>query len=1463
MDGKIGFILTADDNHLMIQMSVSGQKAGQKLGSTIHNTATREMDKGFKGFKLSETIFQGMGQGVGQKLAGGIMAGVAGAIGGVGALIGDSIKVGGEFEKTEIAFGTMLGSATKAKEMLASITKFSAETPFELPGVTNAAKQLLAFGIDADKVMGTLKTVGDVAAGVSAPIEDIAGIIGKIKADGRLDAGTLGELSGRGVPMIAALAAQYGVAESQVRKLVESGVVGFPEVSKAFEAMTGAGGKFNNLMAAQSQTVSGKISTLNDQFTLLKLKIFDAFKPATSGIVDLLGEVFSGLQGNDAAFAGVNKQAQAFGDELKAHPEYAAALKQAVTDLTEQGLNLAIDGARSLTEYLKENPTAIKDGIDNLKGFLTMLQQIVGVLGLAIEGWKEIGTLIKGAENVGAEGMLNSAQKKVVEARMKQKQEQGVDIGDGYKRPLLAGSMYDNEYQKTVNDVLVETANAKRKQQEQDKFKLKPGEIYGPVQQEAIGPQQQKVVKPPESKEDNALRIKQNTEIRKAQAEYRQAILKSKKDRYQQGSTERINLEEQIELGDVRDKHSEKVAALRTELAQYVKDKQKKIKKGEKGGIDYTAAIERTRKLITAEQNILNTELGDTRTKFSQQRLASTRETTKATTVDKERLREGRSAAATTKLASTEAAAAPGSLKGQEIRYKIDVAGINEKYDKSKVDGQAQLTELRQKQADKVKSGQTSGYDYTAAIGRQQELMRLQEQSRTAELAGLQYRRRWELRQQQDTRDEQKRGSVRGMDKAETQSQQNISQARSQIQEATAGDSIAKRKIGYQSEIQQTNFKYDNTQRDTRQQIQDLEVKRKNKVDFNLSDGVDYSAEIAAKQKLISENETLRQSELQLLKIKQQQQEVVAQREAEDRKTAAARSRRDSNEQTANQKRLSELQRKKSTTNDPIAVVAIDKEISEFSLNADQSNSATQYKDKLTDLRTGQRRQQQNKQMGISDPALETVDFGAEIAAVESQAAATTGKFNQEKSNLNASFQQTINEKYKEERNQLIDQAHTLRMETLRTQLDNTKDERVKVGIQLEIDQAGITQQYDVALRDLDKLLKQMGERKDKFIAAKLPTDGIDAMIKELNDIRKGTVAQKTNATASRNAKVPFETAAAEAAQTRKEVSAIALTKSPVLAATQAEASQLMVRGKFAESAAVGRQAAIGEEQLRYNDQRASLKEQVAQTQASGIQIPIEELNQMNDAVEKLHNINLSNIKTQFDELTAAISASNLQLMEMGQGASTDFFQKIISGTATVDDAFKGMVRSMINGIAQIIAQNLAAQMFGSAQSGDKNQGGASSALGFVGKLLGFSDGNEVPGDNRFQSMRQGNSPIAHALRKEGSDAIIAALTPGERVLNLQETAAYHERFPAGILNYNTGGIAGEMGNIHSIMPAGSAAAVVGGGNMEGNFNFNFDHKGADDKNNGFDQLNAKLEGAVRKVMIDESRSGGILNRYR
>jgi hypothetical protein len=74
----------------------------------------------------------------------------------------------------------------------------------------------------------------------------------------------INQLTGRGIPIIQALAAQFGVAESEVRKLVESGKVGFPNIERAFRDMTSEGGKFADMMAKQSGTLAGLWSTFAD-----------------------------------------------------------------------------------------------------------------------------------------------------------------------------------------------------------------------------------------------------------------------------------------------------------------------------------------------------------------------------------------------------------------------------------------------------------------------------------------------------------------------------------------------------------------------------------------------------------------------------------------------------------------------------------------------------------------------------------------------------------------------------------------------------------------------------------------------------------------------------------------------------------------------------------------------------------------------------------------------------------------------------------------------------------------------------------------------------------------------------------------------------------------------------------------------------------------------------------------------
>jgi hypothetical protein len=181
-----------------------------------------------------------------------------------GGFISQMVAVRGEFQQTEVAFTTMLQSKDKANKLMAQMVQLAATTPFTLSEVAKSGKQLLAYGFAADTITDNLTKLGDIAAGVSAPIGDIAYLFGTLKTQGRAFTKDIREFSGRGIPIIAELAKVLHTTEANVSQLVESGKVGFPEVEKAFSNMTSAGGMFFNLMKEQSKTLTGRISNLSD-----------------------------------------------------------------------------------------------------------------------------------------------------------------------------------------------------------------------------------------------------------------------------------------------------------------------------------------------------------------------------------------------------------------------------------------------------------------------------------------------------------------------------------------------------------------------------------------------------------------------------------------------------------------------------------------------------------------------------------------------------------------------------------------------------------------------------------------------------------------------------------------------------------------------------------------------------------------------------------------------------------------------------------------------------------------------------------------------------------------------------------------------------------------------------------------------------------------------------------------------
>lgn len=233
-----------------------------------------------------------------QMLATGLLA-IAAAAGG---LIIKGISLAAELEQTEVAFTTLLGSGEAATKMMKDLQDFAATTPFQFPELANGAKMLAAFGVETEDIIPTMQRLGDVSAGIGAPIGEIAEIYGKAKVQGRLFMEDINQLTGRGIPIIQELAKQFGVTEEEVRSLVSSGQVNFGHLEEAFISLTSEGGKFEGLMAAQSQTLGGLWSTLKDNIGIslasIGKTIVEAFdlKDKMAGWIEGLGKITTSIQ---------------------------------------------------------------------------------------------------------------------------------------------------------------------------------------------------------------------------------------------------------------------------------------------------------------------------------------------------------------------------------------------------------------------------------------------------------------------------------------------------------------------------------------------------------------------------------------------------------------------------------------------------------------------------------------------------------------------------------------------------------------------------------------------------------------------------------------------------------------------------------------------------------------------------------------------------------------------------------------------------------------------------------------------------------------------------------------------------------------------------------------------------------------------------------------------------------------
>ena len=177
-------------------------------------------------------------------------------------------------ETMETAFVPLLGSAKAARERMAELADFAAHTPFQLPGIAAASRTLESLTDGALSTGDGLRLVGDAASAQNTPIEEMAVTIGRLYSG--LDSG---RPVGEAMQRLQELGAISPDVRAKLEKLQAEGKKGSEVWQVAAEELA----RFSGGMELQSQTWSGKISTLSDNWAQVRAEfgkpIMDALKP--------------------------------------------------------------------------------------------------------------------------------------------------------------------------------------------------------------------------------------------------------------------------------------------------------------------------------------------------------------------------------------------------------------------------------------------------------------------------------------------------------------------------------------------------------------------------------------------------------------------------------------------------------------------------------------------------------------------------------------------------------------------------------------------------------------------------------------------------------------------------------------------------------------------------------------------------------------------------------------------------------------------------------------------------------------------------------------------------------------------------------------------------------------------------------------------------------------------------------
>lgn len=297
---------------------------------------------------------------------GGIAIGLAGINSVAGTLQAGFEKVT-SIEDTTASLEVLMGSAEDAQNVMQQLEESNQNTPYSFDAWAGAGKNLIAFGVEADKTAGIVTALGEAASASGKgeeALNSMSDAFGKAAASGKISMDTINSLSQGGVQGLTILANEFDVTTEEMQKMISSGQVSAEEgidaltkgIREGSEGIAGDVASMSGVMGEMAETTSGRLTNMKSAFNNAAKSVLEELNPLIGAAAEKM---------TDWTYAGIDLfktyMVPAIHDGIDAAKGVMETIKPAL-EVTRDVLKSVVEWLKNSAEWILKN----KDWISSL-----------------------------------------------------------------------------------------------------------------------------------------------------------------------------------------------------------------------------------------------------------------------------------------------------------------------------------------------------------------------------------------------------------------------------------------------------------------------------------------------------------------------------------------------------------------------------------------------------------------------------------------------------------------------------------------------------------------------------------------------------------------------------------------------------------------------------------------------------------------------------------------------------------------------------------------------------------------------------------------------------------------------------------------------------------------------------------------------------------------------------------------